>query len=131
MQMPAGRGMHRHQQNLRREAGGHCRLPRSFIKRDPVVSQMQDHVARPGTIRANLFRSPVQYLEAWVLSLANMSCHPCPSLGFVLEEPTGARRCPVCSPLCGQLTLTNLAKRIPHGGAFLPPNPWLVDVGIS
>ena len=55
---------------------------------DPV-SQMQDHVARPGTIRANLFQRPVQYLEAvGTFPHAYPPCPPCPSLGFVLEEPT-------------------------------------------
>ena len=65
-------------------------------REDPVVSQMQDHVARPGTIRANLFQSPVQYLEAvGTFPHAYLPCPPCPSLGFVLEEPTVSGAAPL------------------------------------
>ena len=67
-------------------------------REDPVVSQLQDQNSRPGTIRANLFRSPVQYLEAvGSFPHAYLPCHLCPSLCFVLEEQTvsGAAAAPL------------------------------------
>ena len=65
-------------------------------REDPVVSQLQDQIARPGTITANLFRSPVQYLEAvGTFPHAYLPCHPCPSLCFVLEEPTVSGAAPL------------------------------------
>ena len=67
--MPARRGMYRCHWNPRRKAGGHCRLPPSFTREDPVVSQLQDQNSRPGTIRANLFRSRSSTLRLWVLFL--------------------------------------------------------------
>ena len=65
-------------------------------REDPVVSQLQDQNSRPGTIRANLFRSPVQYLEAMgTFPHAYLNYHPCPSLCFVLEEPTVSGAAPL------------------------------------
>ena len=61
-------------------------------REDPVVSQLQDQNSRPGTIRANLFRSSVQYLEAVGVTLACLATLAQASASFSKSRLCRVRR---------------------------------------
>ena len=78
------------------KAGGQRRLPKHHIEKTQWSPNCKSHLSRPGTTSANLCRNPVQYLEAvGTFPHAYLPCHPCPSLCFVLEEPTVSGAAPL------------------------------------